>query len=165
MEGNDRQRHCAKCDRPVYNLAEMEPEALVALIEETEGRLCGRLFRRRDGTILTKDCPEGRRRTGRIGGAVTATAGAASMAAFLGLTATMGEVAPPDEPARQERDEAPPSGPQPATKRTQIDFSHDERHKLEMEDLEFDRGMLGALIVVDDEDEDDTASEPDPSNK
>jgi hypothetical protein len=30
-----------------------------ALIVETEGRLCARIYRRADGTVLTSDCPVG----------------------------------------------------------------------------------------------------------
>lgn len=43
------------------------------LIENTEGRICGRLFLRADGTMITKDCPVGIRafykRTARFAGA------------------------------------------------------------------------------------------------
>lgn len=59
MDGDDRKRFCHQCQKHVYNFAAMsEPEAEQLLIE-TEGKLCGRIFRRADGTILTADCPVG----------------------------------------------------------------------------------------------------------
>ncbi len=36
-----------------------------ALLRATEGRICARLYRRADGTILTENCPEGLRAIGR----------------------------------------------------------------------------------------------------
>jgi hypothetical protein len=47
-------------------------------VRETEGRLCVRFYRRRDGTLLTEDCPVGwraaRRRLLRWGGSSLAVA-------------------------------------------------------------------------------------------
>ncbi|CAG0992267.1 hypothetical protein PHYC_02364 [Phycisphaerales bacterium] len=59
MKGTDRVRHCAQCDLNVYNLAAMSVEEAENLIRAREGRLCGRIFRRADGTFLTADCPVG----------------------------------------------------------------------------------------------------------
>lgn len=59
MTGDDRVRHCSTCDRPVYNLAAMKPGEVAGLIESTGGHLCGRLYRRKDGTALASDCPVG----------------------------------------------------------------------------------------------------------
>ncbi len=61
MSGDDRQRHCDSCSKSVYNIAGMTEDEALTLITESEGRLCVRLYRRRDGTILTKDCPVGLR--------------------------------------------------------------------------------------------------------
>ena len=48
-----------------------------ALIANTEGRICARLYRRFDGMIITKDCPVGlraiRRRVAKVAGAAFAT--------------------------------------------------------------------------------------------
>jgi hypothetical protein len=60
MTGDDRARHCASCDKTVYNLSAMTADAAAALFREREGRICVRLYRRRDGTVLTADCPVGR---------------------------------------------------------------------------------------------------------
>lgn len=69
MRGGERVRHCGQCRQNVYNLSEMSrPEAL-ALIQAREGRMCVRLFRRPDGTMVTQDCWErlrAARRRGRI---------------------------------------------------------------------------------------------------
>lgn len=76
MAGDARVRHCASCDLNVYNAAELTRDEIRALVERTEGRLCMRLYRRADGTLLTKDCPAGiralRRRASRWSAAVTA---------------------------------------------------------------------------------------------
>ena len=60
MSGDDRQRFCEKCQLHVYNVEGLKNKELVNLITETEGkRLCLRLRRRSDGTVITKDCPVG----------------------------------------------------------------------------------------------------------
>ena len=62
MTGDDRVRHCDLCRLNVYDLSGMGRAEAEELIRGTEGRLCGRLHRRADGTVLTRDCPEGRLR-------------------------------------------------------------------------------------------------------
>lgn len=57
MPGDDRIRSCPACSRAVYNIAAMTSDEVAALIAGREGRLCARLFRRADGTIVTADCP------------------------------------------------------------------------------------------------------------
>lgn len=77
MTGDDRVRHCDLCSLHVYNIAEMSRTDAERLIATTEGRICARLFRREDGTVITKDCPVGlraiRRRIARVAGAAFAT--------------------------------------------------------------------------------------------
>ena len=81
MTGSERTRFCQQCGLHVYNISELSHREALTLINETQGRLCGRLYRRADGTVLTKDCPVGlralRRRAARIAGA--------SLAAILSL--------------------------------------------------------------------------------
>jgi hypothetical protein len=81
MVGDDRVRHCAACDRNVYNLSALTRDAAEALIARRHGRLCVRYFQRTDGTILTADCPVGRRQRTRrrliAAGATAVLAGAA----------------------------------------------------------------------------------------
>jgi len=103
MAGDDAKRFCGKCEKHVYNLPLLTPNELVDLIEMTEGKFCGRIFARKDGTVLTNDCPVGltaklararRKKAVGAGGAIAAlcfTAGAAILAASWGGA----EIAPP----------------------------------------------------------------------
>ena len=59
MEGDDRVRHCGDCRLNVFNIAEMDRHDAIRLIQNAEGRLCIRLHTRRDGTVITRDCPRG----------------------------------------------------------------------------------------------------------
>ena len=59
MDGDDRARFCGSCRKHVYNIAEMTAHEALGLIERNEGHLCLKLYRRRDGTVLTADCPIG----------------------------------------------------------------------------------------------------------
>lgn len=59
MRGDDKRRFCGQCNKHVYNFIAMSEDEIAELIAETEGRFCGRLYRRKDGTILTADCPVG----------------------------------------------------------------------------------------------------------
>jgi hypothetical protein len=85
MAGDDRVRFCDQCSLNVYNLAELTEKETQNLILSSGGRICGRLFRRADGTVLTKDCPVGlqalRKRISRKTAAVFAT--------LLGLSSTI----------------------------------------------------------------------------
>jgi hypothetical protein len=74
MWGNDRVRFCGQCNLNVYNLSGMSKAEAERLVSSAEGRLCARFYRRKDGTILTQDCPVGieafKQRVNRIGVAV-----------------------------------------------------------------------------------------------
>ena len=59
MRGDDRVRFCDSCSKHVYNVSGLTADAAVALVRESEGHLCVRLYRRKDGTVLTADCPVG----------------------------------------------------------------------------------------------------------
>ena len=65
MMGSERVRFCGQCSLNVYNLSSMTKAQAEHLIASTEGRLCVRFYRRRDGSIITKDCPVGLRAIGR----------------------------------------------------------------------------------------------------
>lgn len=77
MTGNERVRACEQCSMNVYNLSGMTRDAARALVEEAEGRVCVRFFRRADGTVMTADCPVGlaafRRRVAWIGSSLAAS--------------------------------------------------------------------------------------------
>ena len=79
MTGNDQVRFCGECKLHIYNLSGMTRPEAETLVNESEGRLCVRFFRRADGTVLTADCPVGvrviRRRLARALAAVAAIVG------------------------------------------------------------------------------------------
>src|SRR5262245_10193856 len=94
MSGDERVRFCDTCDLHVYNISRMTHREAISLITETEGRLCARIYRRADGTVITRDCPVGlraiRRRVARIAGA--------SLAALLGLfSVALGQKGTPED--------------------------------------------------------------------
>ena len=59
MYGDDRVRFCGQCSKNVFNLSAMTTEEAEDLIRRAEGSLCVRFYRRRDGSILTENCPVG----------------------------------------------------------------------------------------------------------
>src|SRR2546430_2201297 len=56
MRGDERVRFCKHCSLHVYNLSAMTRDAAQQLISEREGRVCIRMYRRADGTVITRDC-------------------------------------------------------------------------------------------------------------
>jgi hypothetical protein len=76
MAGDERMRHCSLCSLNVYNFGGMTGDEVRELLMRTEGRLCGRFYRRADGTLLTSDCPTGlralRQRISRVAAAFIA---------------------------------------------------------------------------------------------
>jgi len=61
MKGDDRVRFCALCSKHVYSISSLTTAEASELIQQAEGHLCVRLYRRKDGTVLTGDCPVGLR--------------------------------------------------------------------------------------------------------
>jgi hypothetical protein len=61
MYGNDRVRFCNQCKLYVYNLSAVTREQAEDLILSAEGKLCVRFYQRKDGTIITQNCPQGLR--------------------------------------------------------------------------------------------------------
>jgi hypothetical protein len=59
MVGDERKRFCSECSLNVYNLSGMTSDEAENLLLNSEGRVCVRFYRRRDGTVLTQDCPVG----------------------------------------------------------------------------------------------------------
>jgi hypothetical protein len=81
MTGNDTVRFCGECKLNVYNLSDMTAAEAATLVERAEGRLCVRLYKRKDGTVLTRNCPVGLRATL----ARASRAAGAALAMVLGL--------------------------------------------------------------------------------
>jgi hypothetical protein len=114
MVGDERARHCGLCSKNVFNISAMAPDEIVDLIREKEGRVCVRLYRRHDGTVLTNDCPVGlAERAWRRAKRSTAAAIGLVLALFAGTFAflskptcgnpdypgtevVMGKIAPPE---------------------------------------------------------------------
>ena len=59
MQGDERVRFCARCSLNVFNIKELTEPEVRALFMKADGRVCGRVFQRRDGAVLTRDCPTG----------------------------------------------------------------------------------------------------------
>jgi hypothetical protein len=92
MAGDERVRHCTLCSLNVYNFAEMTRDDVRALLLRTEGRVCARLYRRADGTVITRDCPTAIRAIGRRASRIAAAVIAAlcSLPTFAFGTRTCG---------------------------------------------------------------------------
>jgi hypothetical protein len=56
MRGTDTVRHCHQCRRSVYHLSKMSREEAEQLLRTHEGELCVQVFKRPDGTVVTRDC-------------------------------------------------------------------------------------------------------------
>jgi len=56
LRGTERVRACGRCRENVYNISAMTRVEALRLIRATEGRICVRIHRRPDGTVVTGDC-------------------------------------------------------------------------------------------------------------
>jgi hypothetical protein len=97
MEGDERVRFCWTCRKNVYDLSQMTMGEAQEIIQLFEGKLCVRLRKRADGTVVAKDCAQDRRlarlkRWAGRGGAVVATLAAG---AGIVLAAEHATPAPP----------------------------------------------------------------------
>ena len=54
--GDGRVRYCGQCRQNVYNVEAMSRAEAHRLIAAREGRVCVRILRRPDGTVVTADC-------------------------------------------------------------------------------------------------------------
>jgi len=61
MTGDEGTRYCSRCNKNVHNLKDMTESEVFRLLNKSDP-VCIRLFRRPDGTILTKECGVGFRR-------------------------------------------------------------------------------------------------------
>ena len=65
MRGDERLRRCAACRLDVHNIVAMKRADAEALFANADGRICARIYRRPDGTVLTEDCAPARNRVAR----------------------------------------------------------------------------------------------------
>jgi hypothetical protein len=56
MPGDERVRFCGQCRQNVFNVDALGREEARRLIARQQGRLCVRMLRRPDGTVVTADC-------------------------------------------------------------------------------------------------------------
>jgi hypothetical protein len=111
MAGNDRVRFCDHCSLNVYNLSAMTRRQAEDLIQQRQGRLCVRLYRRRDGTVLTENCPVGWR-AARLRVKMFAGGIASLVALLFGGRAFNGRASNVEShPAMGEMRVAPPASP------------------------------------------------------
>ncbi|WP_157069754.1 hypothetical protein [Sandaracinus amylolyticus] len=104
MKGDDRARHCASCDKTVFDLSAMtsdDAEALLRAHGAAPSGMCVRFYRRADGTVMTSDCSVGvaraRRRGWALAASITAVAGLGALAGgayFVTSEAVVGEIEP-----------------------------------------------------------------------
>lgn len=86
LSGDDKVRYCGQCHLNVLNASAMTENEVLTEIRKAAGgqRVCMRLFRREDGTFITRDCPIGlralRQRARRVAAWV-----AGILAAFVSL--------------------------------------------------------------------------------
>lgn len=114
MVGDERTRFCGQCTKNVYNVAFMSADEVAGLVTATEGRACLRLYRRKDGTVITSDCPVGLaerayKRARRM--ALASVALIVTMSAGLFAAIFKPSCAPGDEPLMGAVVEMPPEPP------------------------------------------------------
>ncbi|MEP6788795.1 MAG: hypothetical protein ABJB40_10220, partial [Acidobacteriota bacterium] len=83
MNGTERRRFCQECKLNVYNLSDMTQMEAKSFLIGSEGRVCLRVYRRSDGTVITKDCPSRAQRLKKRASNL-ATACLALFAGFIG---------------------------------------------------------------------------------
>lgn len=102
MSGDDAIRFCGRCQQNVYDVTELSSAQVEALLGT---KACLTFYQRKDGTLVTRDCPEGiaLRRRRAVRHALVATSIASAIgAAVAGMQETR-RIAP-----------APPAGADPA---------------------------------------------------
>lgn len=77
LEGDDRSRFCGQCEKNVFDFRRLTRDEIATLLAQADEQVCGRLYRRADGTVITADCPVGltarlHRRLMRLGALATA---------------------------------------------------------------------------------------------
>jgi hypothetical protein len=85
MVGGDTMRRCNDCKLNVYHVENLTSKEVAALLKTDmaqSGNLCVRLYRRADGTLLTKDCPRGLAKVRALSARLYRTV-AATLAAIL----------------------------------------------------------------------------------
>src|SRR5450631_4153461 len=59
MAGDARKRHCELCDKQVHDFAAMTSREIAKLVAQSDGKVCARVTRREDGSLVTLDAGAG----------------------------------------------------------------------------------------------------------
>src|SRR5215475_4744110 len=57
MSGDEQRRFCVECDKFVYDFSQMTRQQVEAIVSIHQGRMCARITRRPDGSLLTLETP------------------------------------------------------------------------------------------------------------
>lgn len=105
MSGDERTRFCGGCRKHVYNISAMSRGEAEELVQRTEGKICVRFYQRKDGKVLTDNCPVGLRRIrdriGKIVVAVASVFGATLINMYYFQAASVMGMKQPMEPHQQ----------------------------------------------------------------
>jgi hypothetical protein len=84
MVGDDRVRFCGSCEKNVFNLSAMTRDEAEALIIASGAKICVRMYKRSDGTVMTEDCTVGakKKRRKRLAAALAGVAAVGAAATF-----------------------------------------------------------------------------------
>jgi len=57
MSGDEKKRYCSECDKFVYDFSQMTRRQVEAIVSIHQGRMCARITRRPDGSLVTLEAP------------------------------------------------------------------------------------------------------------
>jgi hypothetical protein len=57
MSGDEKKRFCSECDKFVYDFSQMTRQQVEAIVSVHRGRVCARITRRPDGSMVTLEAP------------------------------------------------------------------------------------------------------------
>ena len=121
MRGDERTRFCTQCRQSVHDISQMSRREADRLLASKSGRLCLRIQRRADGTVVTQDCGPLRRAVRRKA-LLVRTAAAAFLAllfpgalAGCGAQTTSSPVVPPEDPRQLQGEVCAPMMGTPVT--------------------------------------------------
>ncbi len=83
MSGDEKKRFCSECNKFVYDFSQMTRRQVEAMVSIHQGRMCARITRRPDGSLLTLGTPPAHPIVARRASPVVN----ATLAAILGLSA------------------------------------------------------------------------------
>ncbi len=82
MSGDEKKRFCSECNKFVYDFSKMTRRQVEAIVSIHQGRMCARITRRPDGSLLTLETPPAHPIVARRASPVVN----ATLAAILGLS-------------------------------------------------------------------------------